>query len=781
MSGFFTRTYYKLQHLNNIRQGYSHIPLEIFTINQGDVPMLRSFTLPSCALLFSVACLLQFVSASAQNPAIPKEYPLLDVHDVMTLPADSLARPSMFSPRQGDTVRLRGIVTVAPTINPEADDYRRLMAVGSGYAAYLYDLDTARKQFAGILVVQSDTNAKYTNFHKVKQGDLIEVYARINVTPRQADYSLRRLGNTIAEILTDMDLPPITPSNHYSSLPSAQVLPISTFNTGTNNQNNQGVQFNIAEGAKYVGMKVEFRNLTVIQDNPNFGFVDEQGNFIVLADQSCYFTHKAHRIEESEFRGYVLGQKILSITGMITMSLVGNVNGQQGVHPFTIAPVQMIDVDDLDRPPVISSVSRLPGRLFPRPTDPVNLNFNIVQGDNLVDPSKCIVEYSIDGTTWSNVTAVDAGGSFSASIPPQPANSVVRFRTKTADMKGFENMNPLNGIYYYQVLDRPIKIADINTLPAGITGNATQFITNMKVTIEPTITADTSDIPGSIGNFLIVMQDDVVPLSAMSAQSFDGSDPIFGVRRGDKIRVTGSLRTGTGSGTTFSEIDQYEVLSTGTPIAPVKISTAAIGPFYGNGIAFQWGGMVVEVNDVIIKDTNAPDGTNNGELTVADYSKRDSVHAFTRVALNNSRLKYTTRDSIATADGRTKPPVGNKFSFVRGLLSPGNGGYRILPRDNNDFGELTTGVVEYGVSAAADVSPNPANESASVRFTSKNGGFVRITLTDALGTPVRTLVSEILPAGNYTYGTGADLASGAYFAIVETPEGKRAIPFAITR
>jgi hypothetical protein len=707
----------------------------------------------------------------------------VDVHDVMTLPADTLSRPSMFSPKQGDTVRLRGIVTVAPTLFPDTNNFRRRIAVGNGYAAYLRDADTTQNQFAGILAVQSDTNAKHTNFHKVKQGDLIEVYARINLTPRQGDYSARRFGNTIVEILTDPDLPPVATSGFFKSLPAAPVLPVATFNTGTPNFNNglgvQGIQFNIAEGAKYAGTRVELRNLTVVQNNPNFGVVDEAGNYIIIADQSCYFTFGGHRAEDSEFRGYVLGQKIRSLTGMITMALVGNVNGQQAVFPFAIAPVEMADVDDLDRPPVISSVSRLTGRLFPKSTDPVNLNFNIIQGDNPINPAKCVVEYSTDGTNWMNVAGTDEGGSFSASIPPQPAGSVVRFRVKTADTKGFENANPMNGIYYYQVIDRPAKIADINTPPPGITGNATQFITNMKVTLEPTITADTTDIPGGIGNYLIVMQDDVVPLSAMSAQSFDGSDPIFGTKRGDKLRVTGTLRTGTGVGIAFNEIEQYEVLTSGTPIAPVKVSTADIGPFYGNGVAFQWGGMVVEVSDVIVKDTNSPNGTNNGELTVSDYAKRDSAHTFARIALHNSRLKYTTSDSAA-ADGRTKPPIGNRFAFIRGLLTPGNGGFRIMPRDNNDFG-TTTGVIDYGADAGAVVSPNPAGEAAAVNFTSKTDGYVRIILTDALGLPVRTLVSEILPAGTYSRSTGGDLASGAYFVIVETPGGTRAIPFVITR
>ena len=723
------------------------------------------------ALVFCLAC----GALSAQKPAIPKSYPLADVHEIMTLPADTLARPSMFSPKNGDTVLLRGIVTVQPTIDPAHEDFRRLMAVGNGYAAYLYDADTSRRDYAGIMVVQSDTNAKFTNFHKLKKGDVIEVVARITLTPRQADYSIRRMGNTIAEVIADPTLAPIAPSMRLSAMPPAPVLPVTTFNTG-NNQNGMGFQF--ATGAPYIGRMVEFRNLTVVQDNPSFGFADEQGNMMMLADQSCYFTHRGHRIEESEFRGYALGQKIRSIRGMITMSLIGNINGQQNVHPFTIAPVEMSDVDDLDRPPVITSVIRFAGQLFPTPQQGVELRFDVARGDHDIEPTKCLVEYSTDGTSWKTTPGSNATGSFTATIPAHEAGAVVRFRVKVADVEGNENVSPMNGIYYLRVLDRAAKIADINSAPPGITGNAIQFITGMRVTLEPTITADTTDIPGRIGNFLIVFQDDTAPLSAMSAQSFDGSDPIFGARRGDKIRVTGRLRAGAGAGVTFSEIENYETLSSGNTVEPARLSTSDVGPFYGNGNAGRWGGMLVEIRDVVVKDTNSPFGPNNGELTVADYAKRDSNHAFTRVALHNSRLKYCTSDSAATLDGRTKSAVGDRFAYIRGLLTPGNSGFRVMPRDNNDFGAVTD-VAEHPGNSGVSVVPNPAGASPELQFSVNTGGNVRVTIADATGAVVRELLSEELTAGGYSVSVGGGLAAGAYFAIIETHAGRQAVPFAI--
>lgn len=74
-------------------------------------------------------------------------------------------------------------------------------------------------------------------------------------------------------------------------------------------------------------------------------------------------------------------------------------------------------------------------------------------------------------------------------------------------------------------------------------------------------------------------------------------------------------------------------------------------------------------------------------------------------------------------------------------------------------------------------TPNPFTERARFRYTLPTRGFARLTLYNALGTPVRTLLEEVADAGEYTVEwNGADaqgnpLPSGIYVYRLETAEG----------
>ncbi len=65
--------------------------------------------------------------------------------------------------------------------------------------------------------------------------------------------------------------------------------------------------------------------------------------------------------------------------------------------------------------------------------------------------------------------------------------------------------------------------------------------------------------------------------------------------------------------------------------------------------------------------------------------------------------------------------------------------------------------------------PNPFNPETSIRFSLPNSGQVRLEIFSLLGTPIRTLISETLPAGNHVRSwdglndSGAPAASGVYF------------------
>lgn len=64
--------------------------------------------------------------------------------------------------------------------------------------------------------------------------------------------------------------------------------------------------------------------------------------------------------------------------------------------------------------------------------------------------------------------------------------------------------------------------------------------------------------------------------------------------------------------------------------------------------------------------------------------------------------------------------------------------------------------------------PNPFNPVTNIDFSISKAGLVNLKIFDILGREVRTLVSQNMNAGNYSYKfDGAGLSSGLYFYRLE--------------
>jgi hypothetical protein len=103
------------------------------------------------------------------------------------------------------------------------------------------------------------------------------------------------------------------------------------------------------------------------------------------------------------------------------------------------------------------------------------------------------------------------------------------------------------------------------------------------------------------------------------------------------------------------------------------------------------------------------------------------------------------------------------------------------------YSEVTLTIVHTGPSAAPSLSPNPLNPSGVFRFVTTRPGQARIQLFDVQGRLVRSVVDRALPAGTQEVpfdgkdGGGRSLASGIYFARVETTEGQYRMRVAIVK
>lgn len=80
------------------------------------------------------------------------------------------------------------------------------------------------------------------------------------------------------------------------------------------------------------------------------------------------------------------------------------------------------------------------------------------------------------------------------------------------------------------------------------------------------------------------------------------------------------------------------------------------------------------------------------------------------------------------------------------------------------------------------VAPNPVNDRARLRYTLRDGGHVVITLNDASGSPVRTLLDARPPSGEQMLDLDlGGLSSGIYYCTIAAGGISRSVPVVICR
>lgn len=149
--------------------------------------------------------------------------------------------------------------------------------------------------------------------------------------------------------------------------------------------------------------------------------------------------------------------------------------------------------------------------------------------------------------------------------------------------------------------------------------------------------------------------------------------------------------------------------------------------------------------------------------------------------LHHYRLYRGGRDGFAPSEADTVLVVGGT-SWMR----PGSPGWRFLLAAVDHAGNASEAVAPLQVTAVADgadeaaerpllAAPNPFNPGATISFTVPvGGGRVRLTIHDARGRRVCTLVDETLAAGRHQVvwrgrdQRGVRVASGAYLCRLET-------------
>ncbi len=722
------------------------------------------------AKLFFMVLVMFAGLASAQT------YPLVTLHDINYISDQSILPTFPPSPLAGDTVRVRGVVTVRTLVGgaqPGVGDRRPVIWVGAGWSCYIQDKDNP--EWGGIQVYQADSTsaaAQQTLFDLADSSTVYEFTGK--VTPY--------FQNTELVLITAPSPIPIEEIEVLPKRPNPTPLTIdSLFSTSTTGNYLM---------RKYIGTYVEFKadaNHNLITSDRvtgtgstsgNFRINDGTGKSMMCYAQSTYFKTNANGIRPS-YQSPVNGTYLSYIRGILTERS----DATAGVL-YWLVPLYPDDLGSaLVIPPSVTNVVRDAATVAPNQAVTVTCVAKGVQAN--LQSVKLYYRKNGGSLDSLDMTHPTSDTVYTVTIPGITQDSAfVDYYIKAIDLNGASVTNPSNlntSRYFYFVLNRPITIREVQYSPFG--GGLSAYY-NYRITISGIVTADTAGRYSSAGNGApsssnrVIIQNGESAWSGIWLNAANTSQDVYGLKKGDNVTVTGVVREDFDV-TRIDSISSLTINSTGNPLPnPQVVTTGSIGILGSSAVAAeQWESVLIKFNNVTITDVNAdgnpgPDqgsgGSRNfGEITVNDGSGN------VRVDLQDGNHLYHNMWDAALAGHPNYISVdsGATLTSLSGYLYFSFSYYKIIPRFGADFVGYTPPV---GINEEDNTIPdkfvveqnypNPFNPSTTISYSLPKEGLVSIKIYNSLGQEVTTLVHGVQRAGIHKVTFNASkLSSGVYF------------------
>lgn len=666
---------------------------------------------------------------------IAQQYPEVSIRDIQFIGSDSLNvyfTDDVAGPLTGDTVTVTGIV-MAPPYKGANPANGALVFLGSSLAGFFMQ-DTAETEWGAILVIISSP-ANYPAFQTLDSGAVVKVTGVVThfASSTQKTTELALIGFDGSEVID------------FRERPKPVVLTLDSLKEiGTSNSK--------AISEKWEGVYVEIRNVTTLDRNPT------NGGFRIIDQNNTIATIYA--------RSNNIFQSTAPADGTVLEYIRGYIETRaEGSGGATINPMYLDEIKVALFPPIISNVIRNTAEVSTGQT--VNVQAKIKDPDGSVTNAKLFYRKNSGDNIEVPMTSI-SDTIWQADIPSQPDSCIIEYFITAEDNQSNQSRNPSDTTrsrYFYLVLDRALKIQDVQYSPFG--GNFSGY-NGYSVTVSGVVTADTSDIPTGPQ---VIIQNGNGPWSGIR---IFGTDALL-LNRGDSVTVTGIVnenfsQTQIGNSTNSAAI---VVNATGKSVpTPQLISTSDIGTkSSGTVSAEQWESVLIKYANVTVTDENADGGVgpnvtgnpNFGEMFVADDSGVN-----TRVELQDGNHPYHNFWEAGLENLPIRVEQGNKFDELTGVLYFSFSNYKLIPRKEDDFVGYTTSVenengtlLDYKL---AQNYPNPFNPSTRINFTIKEEGLVNLKIFNLLGQEVATLVNENKIPGNYSaiFNAGS-LPSGIYF------------------
>ena len=742
-----------------------------------------------------------------------RNYPLVSIHDLQYVSPDSLhfcdsidaltgptsvtgwtAQTSLFyklhNGGQNDTVEIVGQIIVPAKI-----------ITFTGYNAYnftLRDTGNGSGAWSSILVrtgAAADTlallNADLLNY---VPGDIIRIRGYIDEFPSPSTLaSGTQIVPIAAGFLPDSAMNSCIEYIDTKPVPAPPTVTPDQFMKGPYTSAGKNIQF--STGEQWESCYIQMTNLKIVSiinsTNGTFSMQDASGNEVGMMDGSKWFTTRPgapstsqinYRDPNSTYATPAINTVISSIRGYMLSN-----SGSEMNRGYRIFPVFPGDIVLGGVYPAISTHRRYPVAVTPSDTVKINVKAYSQGGAPLKTVS---IHYSISNGDWQTVemtgpNVVDS--TWVGTIRPVGADSLVKYYCIAADTSGGNTMyasaaggssgsDTSQGCFFYIVHNRPLTINDIQytPFPNGLSG-----MLGAVVTIGGVVTADSSDfkVNGTDGTTPWYIQSGNAPWSGIwvagSSQALDS------LKQGDSVSVLGTVQENlNGVGGQIGRVTRiYDstvtVLShSHTLPSPILRKTVELAVSNGAPTAEPYEGMLVRVQNVAISNI-APTFADSTEFAVDDNSGEMIVQSY------EGSAKYSPVGGD-TLYGKTILHQGDKFSYIQGILYFSFNQYKLVPRNNGDYGTRTpvgTGVKITGseipkVFALSQNYPNPFNPSTKIEFDLPKSGMVSLKIYNVLGQEVASLANGQHAAGHYSLQFDASrLSTGIYFYRLQSASG----------
>jgi hypothetical protein len=668
------------------------------------------------------------------------------------------------SPYYQDTVTVTAVCVVPA---------KTLTFTQRGWTMLLADTGASPYPWGGILVrvgLAADTSqAILDGFLNVERGDVITMRGRVDEFPNSpiglnSATQFVPIPGVPIQILGTAPVPP----------PAEKTVP--DFFTGIF----PGGLVKYTTGEPYEGIPVNLATPLTVDARVNagrgtFSMVDGEGNQITDYDASRYFTLKGtssdHPAPDSIWTIIypTVGSALDTMRGFIT-----TVSATENARGYRISPIFRGDVVIGIVRPSVTTHRRNP--IVVPPDSAARITVRVTRQSGGFPIAGVSLMYSLNNAPFVTLPMSynAADSTHGAEIPNQVAGTFVHYFVQAQDSAG--NLTTLassafggagsdtaKGFFFYTVLDRPMTIHDLQYTPY-LNGRSPYL--GAFVTVNGIVTADTAHIGASPltsgGTNAWYMQSGTGPWNGLW---FVGSDQaLFDLRNGDSIAIGGFVGEQFDVTRLSGVQSPITVFTSGNPEpAPVPATTGMFGPIVGNGTpaAEQYEGMLVRFNNVRVSSVDQV-FNDNTEFEVDDGSgliivRRDGTHHFSNVPADSA------------VSGKTILRVGERISSLTGIIYYSFNRYKIVPRDDADFGTITSVETDRHSMPPEAYSldqnyPNPFNPSTTITYTLPQASLVKLRLYNILGQEVATLVNGRQNAGRHTTRLDASsLPTGVYF------------------